>query len=625
MNIAEIRQKYPQYQDMSDADLASALHKKYYSDMPRDEFNAKVGLTPEAPPQPERSMGDSLKRAAGLTARYAVEGTAALPGVFINPLTQLAGRGKWTDAVSRSLTSAGLPEPSGQGEQVSAEISKALAGGGGLSALAQKGAAAMGTAAPGIVRSMAGAPVADMAYQGVGAGAAEGVRQSGGPEWAALAASVAAPMGAQGVIGATKSAGNAVNEIRRPLTQRGAQQIAADTLGRITQDRSRAIGNIDDYITSGGGVPGSKPTAAATAGDYGLIGGEQLIARGDANPLFAARRGENNAARLADLEKLGATQSNIERLATKRDELTAPLREQAFAKANAPVDLDRARDAINRLRKLPEGNRNETSRALETLDNWIVTRQAEGRVSAQDAYELHKDINLLIQGKVNDDQGVVRLAGGLATQVKNTLANEIDKVAPGFKKYLTTYSRLSKPIERLETISTRLGDSDLSRTTNAMPQIAGNEAYYSLSQDKMRRAVSDLGKGDVKPSARQSDILGRVLGDLNAEAVASRGGKMPGSDTYQNIASANFVNRVLGQSLAESGAGKTLGSVLGKVTPGGLERRINDMIVEAYLDPKKMKELLEMARTSRASPKLSGLLSTGAESGAAGLLGGSLY
>lgn len=44
--IAEVRQKYPQYDDMSDAQLAGALHQKYYSDMPVEEFNQKIGLPP---------------------------------------------------------------------------------------------------------------------------------------------------------------------------------------------------------------------------------------------------------------------------------------------------------------------------------------------------------------------------------------------------------------------------------------------------------------------------------------------------------------------------------------------------------------------------------------------------
>jgi hypothetical protein len=48
--IAEIRQKYPQYQDLSDQKLADALYSKHYADMPRAEFDQKVGLVATPPP-----------------------------------------------------------------------------------------------------------------------------------------------------------------------------------------------------------------------------------------------------------------------------------------------------------------------------------------------------------------------------------------------------------------------------------------------------------------------------------------------------------------------------------------------------------------------------------------------
>jgi hypothetical protein len=43
--IAEVRAQYPQYADMPDAALADALHKKFYSDLPKAEFDTKIGLT----------------------------------------------------------------------------------------------------------------------------------------------------------------------------------------------------------------------------------------------------------------------------------------------------------------------------------------------------------------------------------------------------------------------------------------------------------------------------------------------------------------------------------------------------------------------------------------------------
>ena len=45
--IAEIREKYPQYADMPDAALADALHSKFYADMPKTDFYAKIGFAPQ--------------------------------------------------------------------------------------------------------------------------------------------------------------------------------------------------------------------------------------------------------------------------------------------------------------------------------------------------------------------------------------------------------------------------------------------------------------------------------------------------------------------------------------------------------------------------------------------------
>ena len=48
--IAEVRQKFPQYGDLSDDQLADALHQKFYSDVPAEEFRAKIGLIPSSTP-----------------------------------------------------------------------------------------------------------------------------------------------------------------------------------------------------------------------------------------------------------------------------------------------------------------------------------------------------------------------------------------------------------------------------------------------------------------------------------------------------------------------------------------------------------------------------------------------
>lgn len=60
--MQDVRAKYPEYDDMSDEQLADALHRKFYSDMPKEEFAAKIGLGQQPQqPQPEaKSVGGFL-------------------------------------------------------------------------------------------------------------------------------------------------------------------------------------------------------------------------------------------------------------------------------------------------------------------------------------------------------------------------------------------------------------------------------------------------------------------------------------------------------------------------------------------------------------------------------------
>ena len=76
--IAEVRQQYPQYSDMSDDQLAGALHKKYYSDMPEDKFRQKIGLQPPKETIGGRIAGEAL--GAGEAALGVATGVPAALG-----------------------------------------------------------------------------------------------------------------------------------------------------------------------------------------------------------------------------------------------------------------------------------------------------------------------------------------------------------------------------------------------------------------------------------------------------------------------------------------------------------------------------------------------------------------
>jgi hypothetical protein len=77
MNITEIRQKYPQYNEISDDELAKKLHAKYYASMPFEEFGSKIGLgTTQAKPATPAEPSSFMSRLGdvGLSAAQGVVG-----------------------------------------------------------------------------------------------------------------------------------------------------------------------------------------------------------------------------------------------------------------------------------------------------------------------------------------------------------------------------------------------------------------------------------------------------------------------------------------------------------------------------------------------------------------------
>ena len=61
MSIQDVRQKFPQYNDLSDEKLAQGIHKKYYPDMPFEDFSKKIGYSEKT--QKDEPIGFATNRA----------------------------------------------------------------------------------------------------------------------------------------------------------------------------------------------------------------------------------------------------------------------------------------------------------------------------------------------------------------------------------------------------------------------------------------------------------------------------------------------------------------------------------------------------------------------------------
>ena len=87
-NIADIRKQYPQYDDLSDEQIAKGFHSKFYSDIPYDEFSVKIGLTK---PTQKSSFLDRFKGTPSwMQSKDGAVAPEAAGGDVTNPMAYLS-------------------------------------------------------------------------------------------------------------------------------------------------------------------------------------------------------------------------------------------------------------------------------------------------------------------------------------------------------------------------------------------------------------------------------------------------------------------------------------------------------------------------------------------------------
>lgn len=392
-------------------------------------------------------------------------------------------------------------------------------------------------------------------------------------------------MGAVGLRGAGAVAAPALNSGRRA--------IAGRVLNTAASDAKAAQGNLAGATEI---VAGSAPTTGQAAKDVGLAYFEQRL-RGLGDARFNNRSSDQNSARQTLLDSVadGGTPEAVLKRVTRRDQVTAPLRNRAFVEANGkPVATDKILADIDAQLANPENAGKSVQDALKG-----IRAQIEGKTDARALYAVRKEINRILEGRyVGADESVLRYAGGQLGAVKGSIDSAITEVAPSWGQYLTKYAQLSKPIERVETLQDIRG-----RTSIAAPDIrTGRE---TLSQAKWKttvdRAIPDLEKTLTKG---QLVKLRRITNDLDRGAAAIAAGKVAGSDTAANLATGGQISvaNVIGQALGKGPKAPSAGvgtatrplSWLYKLP----DEEIRSLLVEAMLDPKLAEQLMQEGTTA---------------------------
>jgi hypothetical protein len=551
---------------------------------------------------PEPTGMEQIGRQAGLTGRALATGATAIPMMAGDAMNQLINMisGSNIPPASQSLqnlmNSAGVPQPRTPTERVSQDVASAMAGVGGTAKLAQ-------TLAP---KSLA-ALMQNLGLQTTGAiggaGASGAAREGGAPPLAqmglGLAAGMVAPSGGSMVASKTPEL---LKRMVQPFTDPGREKIAGEVLTGLARNPSSAIQRGEAYQQK---VPGYQPTTAQATKDLGLISAETPIKGLDMTGRFAEQQSTANQARMNIINRMAREAEDVTAAQARRNAITDPLRENAFAQSNVdPVTFKSAIDLIvgrqvNSILNSPQGKRSTVQAVVK--DAYQDVRRAN---TPQDLYEIRKDLRAMERGLLDKSGqgGPSSSAYKVSRKELNDIIKSVDDViesaAPGYQDYLRKYASMSKGIE-----SMGAAQDFRSRVISTIPD-PQNPGSFILSQPSFARAIraAKEGKNFEGLSKAQVAVLEKIAKDLD-EGVLNRATKMPGSDTFKNMSTANVIGGIIGKQIFGE-----VPSVLQKVAApmnwlyNGTDDKIRELLVSAMLDPKLASRLMAKASETSMEP-----------------------
>lgn len=545
----------------------------------------------------ETIVGDDFLRQLGLTGRYSAGAATALPEMvsdpFSNIINSIAGREVMTPIAKtrlRALDAMNLPKPQTPQERVVGDITQA-----GLSLAVPAGIAQKVQAVPQALKSLLlDAPSVQAASALAAPFLASSGREYGNVgEMGQMGLGILGSMSVGGMAGSAPRVGQAVSSAVKPFTDAGRDVIAGNVLRQLARNPDQAIEAGLAYKPS---ISGYSPTTAQATRDVGLVGAETTIRGLDQTGKFGAQIGAANKARMVILDRMGKDADALALAVTKRNEITKPLREQAFAQATVTPETFQsgvtltANKVIDEILASPAGARG----TVEDTMNWAKNELRRG-TTPERMYEVRKDLRDAAQGLLRKEGSNFTAAKTQLEQVIRAVDDAIVSAAPGYRDYLRKYAQSSRGIERLEAAQNFRGKV---LTTTPDPSNAGD---YLISQPKFTTAIRNVRK-DTQLSKTQVAVFEKIAKDLD-DGVLNRAVKVPGSDTFKNLSTANIIGGIIGKQM------------YGEVSPGlmkltgpinwlynGTDDAIRELLVDAMLDPKLASRLMAVAKTTTLEP-----------------------
>jgi hypothetical protein len=558
----------------------------------------------------------NLGRQAGLTARGGIRGAMAIPAMVGDPIMQLVNAitGQQFPTTSQSLESgmsmAGLPQPREGMESNVYDVTSAMGSVGAPAAAARTASSAAQRFLQPLTERLGMQTLA----AGSAAGATGVARDAGLGEMGQIGAGLATGMLVPSAAGVGRGM---YTGLTSPMTQAGRQQSAGNILFRGATD---PYGSIARMETPTQGIPGSQPTMGPASADYGLASMERTLSQmPQASGEYAKRLAQNNLARNVLLEKYTADQVLTDAIA-KRDAITAPIRERAFANAT-PVKPTSVINEIDNILASRVGARKDVQDALSGFKERLQREASEnGFIDPGRLYSIRQDVAGILDGTLVGSryENIKNVASGPLIQVRNVIDDVIESGAPGYSDYMKTYSTMSRPvsqIKEMQNIVTKASGGTVDPTTGVR----------TLTPVRFGKLVEQLEADPRNPlSKTQMSVVKRVSKELDDGAMMNLPGIKPaGSDTFKNITMGNLLGYIHPRMQGGNPITQTIETVISPLNwlYRGSEDAVRELLVEAMLDPKVAAMLMRKATATNIQQASETLMQTAMRTGYGATLG----
>ena len=548
-----------------------------------------------------------VSRQLGLTARAGVTGVLGLPTLasdaLISLVNMIGGQNlpMPSQAQQQLLTRAGLPQPATPQERSVQDVTSAMAG--------VLGGYGLGAAMPPTMAArdlLMSSPGFQIGSGAAAAGASALAREEGaGPlEQLGLGmmAGTIAPSAGAGALTTAQAVGRGAKEAVRPFTEGGREVIVGNILRQLARDPEMAAARMEQYTP---GVPGYTPTAAQASRDVGLAGAIPAVRGMDETGRFTTQQMQANQARINVLDRLAKDKDALAAAMAKRDEITDPLREAAFAKATVSPETFGSAIALNVNKTIDDILASPAGKRSTVMSVVNDARKDISRASTPaDLYEIRKDLRGAAQGLLDKSgsggpsASAYKAAKIQLEQIIKSVDDTIESAAPGYTDYLKKYAASSRGIERLEAAQ------DLrAKVKSTIPMMLDDPSRapeYMLSQPAFVRAMRGIEKEtDLSPA--QVAVVNRVAKDL--DEATFRVTQEPGSNTFKNFSIANIMGGIVGkQMFGDVPASMQKGVTSMNWLYGGADDAIRAVVVDAMLDPKLAARMMRKATTAEMVP-----------------------